>query len=83
MNMPVKTRGSESTSWKPGMFIFTTLMKAAMMAKAASEAAPMAKPLPMAAVVLPTSSRVSVIARVCLPIPAISAIPPALSAIGP
>ena len=80
---PVSTRGSEISNWKPGLFIFTTLMNAAMMAKAAKAAAPMAKPLPMAAVVLPTSSRVSVMARVSLPIPAISAMPPALSAIGP
>jgi hypothetical protein len=54
-----------------------------MMASAASEAAPMAKPLPIAAVVLPTSSSESVMRRVSLPKPAISAIPPALSATGP
>ena len=34
-----------------------------MIARAASAAAPMAKPLPMAAVVLPSSSRLSVISR--------------------
>ena len=53
------------------------------MASAASAAAPIAKPLPIAAVVLPTSSSESVILRVSSPRPAISAIPPALSATGP
>ena len=53
------------------------------MARAASAAAPIANPLPIAAVVLPSSSRESVILRVSSPSPAISAIPPALSAIGP
>ena len=54
-----------------------------MMASAASAAAPMAKPLPMAAVVLPSSSSESVILRVSSPRPPISAMPPALSATGP
>ena len=52
-------------------------------ANAASAAAPIAKPFPIAAVVLPTSSSESVISRVSLPSFAISAIPPALSATGP
>ncbi len=43
----------------------------------------MANPLPIAAVLFPTSSRESVISRVSGPISAISAIPPALSATGP
>lgn len=54
-----------------------------MSASAASPAAPMAKPFPIAAVVLPTASSPSVILRVSGPIAAISAIPPALSATGP
>ena len=54
-----------------------------MIARAASAAAPIANPLPMAAVVLPTSSSESVISRVSSPSAAISAIPPALSATGP
>ena len=43
----------------------------------------MAKPFPMAAVVLPTESSLSVISRTESSRPAISAMPPALSAIGP
>ena len=54
-----------------------------MIASAARAAAPIAKPFPIAAVVLPTSSRLSVISLVPSPRPAISAIPPALSATGP
>ena len=48
----------------------TVSTNAAMMASAASAAAPMAKPLPMAAVVLPSSSSESVMARVSSPRPA-------------
>ena len=48
-----------------------------------SAAEPMAKPLPIAAVVLPTESSPSVILRTSGPSPDISEIPPALSAIGP
>jgi hypothetical protein len=43
----------------------------------------MAKPLPIAAVVFPAASSASVILRTSLSIPLISAIPPALSEIGP
>lgn len=43
----------------------------------------MANPLPMAAVVFPAASRPSVLARTYSPSSAISAIPPALSEIGP
>ena len=50
------------------------------MAKAAE---PMAKPLPMAAVVLPTASSLSVIARTFSGRWQDSARPPALSAMGP
>merc|ERR1719453_2014437 len=43
----------------------------------------MAKPLPTAAVVLPAASRASVLSLITLGSPHISAIPPALSEIGP
>jgi len=43
----------------------------------------MANPLPIAAVVFPSSSSESVMSLTSLPIPDISAIPPALSATGP
>ena len=46
-------------------------------------AEPIAKPFPIAAVVLPTESNSSVIARTFAGNPAISEIPPALSEIGP
>ena len=48
-----------------------------------SAAAPIANPFPIAAVVLPSSSSEWVMFLVSSPRPAISAIPPALSAIGP
>ena len=54
-----------------------------IIAKAANPAAPIANPLPIAAVVFPTSSNPSVISLVSAPKPAISAMPPALSATGP
>ena len=65
------------------MFKVTTAEKAEIIARAARAAAPMAKPFPIAAVVLPSSSNESVISLTSLPIPDISAIPPALSATGP
>ena len=43
----------------------------------------MANPFPIAAVVFPSASRLSVISLVSWPSPLISDIPPALSAIGP
>ena len=46
-------------------------------------AEPIAKPLPIAAVVLPAASSTSVLSRTLSPMPVISAIPPALSATGP
>ena len=52
-------------------------------ANAVKAAEPMAKPLAMAAVVLPTASSLSVVLRTSGPSSAISAIPPALSATGP
>ncbi len=61
----------------------TVVRKAENRASAVSAAEPMANPLPMAAVVLPRASRRSVMERICGPAPLISAMPPALSAIGP
>jgi hypothetical protein len=58
-------------------------MKAAKSASAVIAAEPIAKPLPMAAVVLPTASSESVRSRTCGAWWLISAMPPALSAIGP
>ena len=52
-------------------------------ARAVRPAEPIAKPLAMAAVVLPTESSESVILRMLGSMCAISAIPPALSATGP
>ena len=49
----------------------------------AFEAEPIAKPLPVAAVVLPRESRASVRSRTSSGKPDISAMPPALSATGP
>ena len=50
---------------------------------AASAAEPMQKPLPIAAVVLPALSSLSVISRTEESSPLISAMPPALSEMGP
>ena len=61
----------------------TAISKAAKRATTVRTAEPMAKPLPMAAVALPTASSSSVMARTSLPRPAISEMPPPLSAIGP
>jgi len=56
---------------------------AAQRAKEAKAAEPIANPLPVAAVVLPTASRASQRSLTSLPRPAISAIPAELSAMGP
>jgi len=56
---------------------------AANIASAVSAAEPMAKPLPIAAVVLPRASRPSVILRTSGPRWLISVMPPALSEMGP
>ena len=84
INIPTKTIGSDSSRTKSSpLFAETLSTKAAMIANAARAAAPIAKPLPMAAVVFPCSSSSSVISLVSGGIPAISAMPPALSATGP
>ena len=57
--------------------------KAAKSANAVNAAEAIANPLPIAAVVLPTESKISVRSRTSYANSLISAIPPALSAIGP
>ena len=57
--------------------------KAANKANAVNAAEAIAKPLPVAAVVFPTASNTSVLPRTSSGSALISAIPPALSAIGP
>lgn len=59
------------------------VIKAPNKAIATKAALPIAKPLPIAAVVLPAASRASVLCLVASPKLDISAIPPALSEIGP
>ena len=63
--------------------VCTTDTYAASSASAVSAAEPIAKPLPVAAVVLPSESSMSVRSRTNAGCPVISALPPALSAIGP
>ena len=63
--------------------IFAVFMKAANKANAVNAAEAIAKPLPIAAVVLPTASNLSVLSLTSGSNSAISAIPPALSEIGP
>ena len=65
------------------MAIFISSTYEASKAKAVSAALPMANPLPVAAVVLPNASRASVRCLTTCPNSLISALPPALSAIGP
>ena len=56
---------------------------AAIRASAVRTAEPIAKPFPVAAVVLPRESKASVLSLTSGSSPACSAIPPALSATGP
>ncbi len=58
-------------------------MKAPYKAKPTKVAEPIAKPFPIAAVVLPAESNMSVLYLTLASSSAISAIPPALSLIGP
>ena len=84
INRPMTTVGSVNRICKPPASVEgTACLNAENNANAVSAAEPMAKPLPIAAVVLPSESRLSVILRTSGPSPAISEIPPALSAIGP
>ena len=64
-------------------FTFAVFIKAANKASAVSAAEAIANPLPIAAVVFHTASSVSVRSRTSAGSTAISAIPPALSEIGP
>ena len=61
----------------------TVSLNAANNASEVKAAEPIANPLPIAAVVFPTASSLSVLSRTSFGNSAISAIPPALSAIGP
>ena len=79
MNKPAKTLGFKiSTS-----VMFACVVNAAKRTNAVKAAEPIANPLPIAAVVFPTASNLSVLSRTFGSSPVISAIPPALSAIGP
>ena len=59
------------------------MIKAPKSARETKQAEPIAKPFPIAAVVFPAASSPSVLSLTYYPNPAISAIPPALSLIGP
>mmetsp|Transcript_17220 Transcript_17220/g.32717 ORF Transcript_17220/g.32717 Transcript_17220/m.32717 type:complete len:304 (+) Transcript_17220:690-1601(+) len=88
-----KTKGRAAPRTMPGRTTssrrltesrFTASAKAFSSARAVRTAEPMAKPFPVAAVVLPRASRESVVSRVASSTSSdISAIPPALSATGP
>ena len=65
------------------LLTLATCIKAENKANAVKAAEAIAKPFPIAAVVLPTASKVSVRSLTSLGNSAISAIPPALSEIGP
>ena len=65
------------------ILILISSMYDARRAKAVSAALPMANPLPVAAVVFPNASKASVRLRTSGSRPLISALPPALSAMGP
>jgi hypothetical protein len=83
---PMNTRTSLSSSGKARMRTSGTLAttrNVAIQANAARAAEAMANPFPMAAVVFPTESSASALSRASVPRPLISAIPAALSAMGP
>mmetsp|Transcript_69038 Transcript_69038/g.194680 ORF Transcript_69038/g.194680 Transcript_69038/m.194680 type:complete len:275 (+) Transcript_69038:636-1460(+) len=82
MSAPARSMGSLISNVMTWPFA-TSCLKAARSDSAVSTADPTAKPLPIAAVVLPRASRASVFSRTLGPRPAISARPPALSATGP
>ena len=89
INNPTSTGGFRIDKLKtsPKLFftaiISTSLLKAAINARAVKAADPIAKPFPVAAVVLPSESSASVRSLTSAGKWAISAIPPALSATGP
>ena len=84
MNMPIMTMGSMRSKlmlcWRRST---TISWKEASSARAVSPAAPMAKPFVMAFVVFPAASISSVMSTTSSPRLDISAIPLALSPIGP
>ena len=86
------TKGREAPINKPAIIVGslisntnppTVSLNAANSAKDVRAAEPIANPLPIAAVVFPTASSLSVLSLTSFGSSAISAIPPALSAIGP
>ena len=79
MNKPAITLGAETSMTS----MPAVSLNAANKASAVKAAEPMAKPFPMAAVVFPTASSLSVLFLTSGGSSAISAIPPALSEIGP
>ena len=86
INNPAITTGSlisKTNLLIIGLLAATVSRKAANNARAVRAAEPIAKPLPIAAVVLPTASSLSVLPLTSAGNSAISAQPPALSAIGP
>mmetsp|Transcript_16338 Transcript_16338/g.37640 ORF Transcript_16338/g.37640 Transcript_16338/m.37640 type:complete len:201 (+) Transcript_16338:654-1256(+) len=76
---PLNTTGSPMSTVE----IPALLLKAANNERAVKTADPMANPFPVAAVVLPRASKASVVSRTRSSNSAISAMPPALSAMGP
>ena len=74
-NRPVKTQGFKMST----LVISARTVKAPKSAKLTKAADPMAKPLPISAVVLPAASKQSVRVRTFSGKPAIPAMPPALS----
>ena len=94
MNIPISTLGLVNSSdnsrgsklvWPPAASTAAaaSAWKVENRASAVNAAEPIAKPFPMAAVVLPTASSASVRSRTKGSHLLISAIPPALSATGP
>ena len=75
---PANSNGLRMLTW----FMLDLVTKAPKRARATRQAEPIANPLPMAAVVFPAASNISVLYLASLR-SHISAIPPALSAIGP
>mmetsp|Transcript_20395 Transcript_20395/g.33832 ORF Transcript_20395/g.33832 Transcript_20395/m.33832 type:complete len:306 (-) Transcript_20395:1298-2215(-) len=85
MNKKEKVVGRNTlmTTWPSLTSPLTRAMKPPNSARDTRAAEPMAKPFPMAAVVLPAASRASVLSRTDSGNSDISAIPPALSQTGP
>ncbi len=83
MRAPMRRPMTVSTLVRLMNLRFAVFWKAEKRAKAVRAAEPIANPLPIAAVVFPIESSLSVIFLIFGPALDISAIPPALSAIGP